>query len=97
MGVNLKKKSNTQVQKEKVIFTRNIADMFSVKPNIDITSNTSAIIEGSRGVMEYSDKLIRINLGDFSVAFLGRRLSLKCISPTSMEIEGFFTNIEFNV
>lgn len=92
-----KQSADTEMSKEKNIFTKSFADIFTEKPNIEISSNTSAIIEGSRGVMEYSDKIIRINLGDFSVAFTGRKLSLKCISPTSMEIEGFFTNIEFSV
>lgn len=90
-------KEEGEVLKEKILFTRKFLSAFSENPNIEITSNRYAIIEGSRGVMEYSDRIIRINLGDFSVAFIGRGLGLKCISPTSMEIEGFFTNIEFSV
>ena len=98
-GVNMIRKKGTETnnKKERNLFTRSFTDMFSENPNIEISSNTYAIIEGSRGVMEYSDKIIRINLGSFSVAFIGRGLSLKCISPTSLEIEGFFTDIEFSL
>ena len=95
----MKKKAqqDKEVAKQKALFSKNVMNMFSQKPNIEISSNTWAVIEGSKGVMEYSDKIIRINLGDFTVAFIGRDMSLKCISPTSMEIEGFFTNIEFSI
>lgn len=83
--------------KEKVPFRYTVKDVFAEKSNIEIVSNTSAVVEGSQGVLEYSEKLIRIALKDFSVAFIGRKLNLKCISATSLVVEGFFTNIEFSV
>ncbi len=83
--------------KERVHFKYSVSDAFKEKSNIEILSNTSAIVEGCRGVMEYSDKIIRVGLKDFSVVFLGRKLNLKYLSATSLVIEGFFTNIEFCV
>ena len=72
-------------------------DFFSEKPNIEITDNTLAIIEGCKGVLEYSDSVIRISFGNYTVAFVGRGMKLKCISPTSLEVEGFILNIEFSI
>ena len=89
--------SEKDYMKSRSSFCHNMMDIFSQKPNIEISSNTWAVIEGSKGVIEYSDKIIRINLGDFSVAFIGRGMGLKCISPTSLEVVGFFTNIEFSM
>ena len=89
--------SRDSAVKEKLSFRDSVKDVFFEKSNIEIVSNTSAVIEGSQGVLEYSEKLIRIALKDFSVAFIGRKLKLKCISATSLVVEGFFTNIEFSV
>ena len=95
MRKNVSKSNN--IPKERMPFTYNLIDVFREKSNIEIVGNTYAVIEGSKGVLEYSDKIIRIALTGFSVAFLGRRLKLKCISATSLEIEGVFTNIEFSM
>lgn len=72
-------------------------DMFCEKSNIEICDNTKATIEGCKGVVEYSETVIRISLGTYTVAFVGRGLNLKCLSPTSLVIEGFFLNVEFCV
>ena len=84
-------------EKERLFFGYSIKDVFSEKPNIEISDNTLATIEGSRGVLEYSQTLIRVNLGSYTVSFFGQRLNLKCISPTVLVVEGVFQNIEFGV
>lgn len=74
-----------------------VRDIFYDKPHLEITGNNTAVIEGSKGVLEYSDTVIRVNLGQYAVALAGRGLTLKCISPTSLVIDGFITNIEYSV
>ncbi len=74
---------------------KSIKDIFTDKPHIEIIDNKTVNIEGSKGVMEYSNKVIRVNLGEYSVVFSGRSLALRCISPTVLVIEGFILNIEF--
>ncbi len=64
-------------------------------PIIEFTGNRRATIEGSTGVLHYSGDMIRINTRRFVAAFSGRGLTLKCISPTCVIIEGFITNTEF--
>lgn len=85
------------VNKEKQGFAYTLRDVFCEKPNIEITDNTLATIEGSRGVLEYSETIIKINLGSYVAVFCGRGLTLKCISPTALVIQGVFQNIEFSV
>lgn len=62
---------------------------------IDIMSNREAIIEGCRGVLEYNEDYIRLNLGNMSVRFCGRALQLRSLSEESVIIEGFIQSIEF--
>jgi sporulation protein YqfC len=63
--------------------------------HIKINSNREAIVEECRGVAEYNENLIKINLNKMSVVFFGRNLLLKCLSPDSLIIEGFILSIEF--
>lgn len=72
-----------------------VKDLVRAAPQIELTSNKNATIEGSKGVLEYSDNMIRVGFGSYSAAFSGRGLSLKCISPTALVIDGFILNIEF--
>ncbi len=83
--------------KERLSFRDSMQELFCEKSNIEICDNTRAVIEGCRGVVEYSDTVIRISLGTYSVAFMGRGLNLKCLSSTSLIIEGFFLSVEFCV
>ena len=62
---------------------------------IELKSNREAMIEGSKGVLEYKENIIRIALKEFIVSFSGRNLKLKCISPTSLTIEGVMLGVEF--
>lgn len=83
--------------KSRLPFKDSVQELFCEKSNIEICDNTRAIIEGCKGVVEYSDTVIRVNFGTYTVAFVGRGLNLKCLSPTSLIIEGFFLNVEFCV
>lgn len=93
----MKKRDENTKLRNKLSLKGAMEDFFCEKPNIEITDNTSAIVEGCKGVVEYSETVIRISLGSYTVAFVGRGMNLKCISPTSLVVEGFFLNIEFSV
>lgn len=60
-----------------------------------ISSNREAVFEGSRGVLEYSDQTIRVNTSGFIVKFNGRGLTIRCLTESSLIIEGFITSIEY--
>lgn len=64
-------------------------------PIIEFTGDRSVIVEGSTGVLKYESEVIRINTRSMVIAFFGRGLSLKCISPTAVIIEGCITKTEF--
>ena len=83
--------------KDRLSFKDSMQELFCEKSNIEICDNTRAVVEGCKGVVEYSDTVIRISFGAYSVAFVGRGLNLKCLSSTSLITEGFFLNVEFCV
>lgn len=66
-------------------------------PNLELLGNRQITIEGSRGILKYSDDVIRINAGSMVISFFGRSLNVKCIAPDCTMVEGFVTKIEFTV
>ena len=63
-------------------------------PIIEFTGNRRALVEGSTGVLRYNDEIIKINTRMSPLTFKGRGLSINCISPTCVIIEGFIINVE---
>lgn len=66
-------------------------------PQLELLGNRQITIEGSRGILKYSDEVIRINAGSMVISFSGRNLNVKCIAPDCTMVEGFVTKIEFTV
>lgn len=71
-------------------------EFLSKKCHIELDGNTTATLEGSKGVLEYSTECIRISVENYIVSFEGKHLTLKCISPTSLTIQGSILNIGFS-
>lgn len=71
-------------------------DFLGKKCHIELDSNSSATLEGSKGVLEYSTECIRISVENFIVSFKGNNLTLKCISPTALTIHGSILEINFS-
>lgn len=64
-------------------------------PIIEFTGDRSVLVEGSTGVLKYDSEVVRINTRSMIIAFFGRALTLKCISPTAVIIDGYITKTEF--
>lgn len=52
-------------------------------------------VENHKGIVEYSEELIRINTGDCIMKISGRNLTIKTILQEEITITGELTNIEF--
>lgn len=59
-------------------------------------SNTCAMIDGCKSVAEYSDGIIRLNLGNKTVSVVGNDLVIRCFSCNQVTINGYIRVIEFN-
>lgn len=62
---------------------------------IEMISNYCALIDGCRGIMEYDDSVIKLNLGKLNVAFRGTSLTIKSLSMEQTMVEGFIAVVEF--
>ena len=63
--------------------------------HMEISSNREVILEGNKGILEYSETGIKLLGGKFVVAFCGRGLHITCISESDVVIRGFITSIEY--
>lgn len=66
-------------------------------PSLEFVGNREVIIEGSKGVLLYSQEKIRINTISMVLEFSGRNLNLKCISDSALIIDGFIFDVSFCV
>lgn len=72
-----------------------ILDNTLLTTQIEITSNNHAIIQGSRGVIEYDQNMIRINLNSKEIQFWGDNFLIEYLSNDCIEIRGEIIKIEF--
>lgn len=92
-------------KKDKKHFNKNIKNIkSSIKlpecalpdfSHFEINSNKEVIVEGCKGILQYDENIIRVNMGKMVTSFCGRNLSLKCLDSDSLVIIGFITSIEF--
>ncbi len=84
-----KKRSDNKAQHNAV------RELFCELPQLQFDFNKEVIIEGSKGVLEYTKELIRVNTIGGMLCFYGRNLNLKCISPSELIINGYIEKVEF--
>lgn len=66
-------------------------------PCVEFSGNREVVIEGSKGVLEYSTDCVRVNTACMVITLNGRELNLRCISDSALIIDGFITSVEFTV
>ena len=94
MGLWGEKKKNKKMSKkifEKINLPLEATADFS---HFEMNSNKEVIIEGSKGILQYDENVIKINMGKMVTMFCGRNLSLKCLDVDSLIISGFIISIE---
>ena len=65
-------------------------------PIVNITGQNEACIENYRGILEYTDKLIRIQTKLGKIHVIGRSLQIEYYTNDEMKITGHITIIEFH-
>ena len=69
---------------------------FNGYAQIELTSNEEAVIDGCKGIIEYSEEKIALNLGNTCAEFRGKRLEMKIFEYEQTVITGKFTSICFS-
>ncbi len=64
-------------------------------PLISVTGREELIIENFKGILEYSDKKIRINTKSGIIKITGKNLLLGQITSECLSIKGTLCSIEF--
>ena len=64
-------------------------------PLVTVTGQNEACIENYRGILEYTDKLIRIQTKLGKIHVIGRGLQIEYYTNDEMKIVGHITTIEF--
>ena len=64
---------------------------------IILTSNKEVIVDSCKGILEYSDNLIRFNCGNLVVKIRGENLELSSLTPEQGIVRGWIFAVEFEV
>lgn len=64
--------------------------------HIELHANREAVIDGCRGIIDYSEDAVRMNVGSGSVTFFGRNLMLKNLTDREAILAGHIQRIEFD-
>lgn len=65
-------------------------------PLLTIAGQSEACIENYRGILEYTDKLIRIQTKLGKIHVIGRNLQIEFYTNDEMKVVGHITVIEFH-
>lgn len=71
-------------------------DVVLGSPLITVTGQSEACIENYRGILEYTDKLIRIQTKLGKIHVVGRKLQIEFYTNDEMKIVGHIMMIEFH-
>ncbi|HHW46535.1 MAG TPA: sporulation protein [Clostridiales bacterium] len=66
-------------------------------PHIELSTNREAVVDGCRGVIDYNEDRIKLNLGRGTVTFKGRNLQISSFNQSLAVIRGFILSLEFNM
>ena len=63
---------------------------------IELIGNEEAMIDGCKGIIEYNEDKISLNLGNVCAAFVGDELEMSSFEDEQATVKGKFLRIEFN-
>lgn len=68
---------------------------YVTNPRIELIGTNQCIVDGLKGILQYSTDKIKINLGKNSVSVLGDGLYINSFSNQGAIIEGTIISVEF--
>lgn len=70
-------------------------DPFSKLAEINLKGNREIIIDGCYGIIEYSDCLISVNIGNSTLKIMGFDFSISDYSESNITVRGNIKSIDF--
>lgn len=71
------------------------AEVYSGMAHLELSGNRELIVDGCRGVLEYDENVIRLNVGKYAVRVTGRGLTIRTLTADSAVVEGYVAAVEF--
>lgn len=70
-------------------------EALSDEPKLETLGNREIIVEGCKGVVEYSESLIKLNTGKLIMGFKGTEMLIQSFDNGVAVIKGIITEITF--
>ena len=70
-------------------------DKSGIIPALHITGIREAVIEGHKGIIEYTDKCIKLNTARFVLKLSGAELEITCVAEEYITVKGIITGVEY--
>ena len=67
----------------------------SVSGNIELFGNKQIIIDGAKGVIDYSEDFLKIDLGNICLKISGRNLVIESFIYEQIDVKGEIISLEF--
>ena len=67
----------------------------SVNGNIELYGNKQIIIDGAKGVIDYSEDFLKIDLGNICLKISGRNLVIESFIYEQIDVKGEIVTVEF--
>ena len=67
----------------------------TLKGNIELYGNKQAIIEGAKGVVDYSEDFLKIDLGNICLKITGTNLVIESFIYEQVDVKGEIVALEF--
>ena len=64
---------------------------------LEFSANREAVIEGCKGILEYSDTVVRLSVDRMVVRLRGRDLELKSMSSSTVAVRGIIASVDFTL
>ncbi len=94
----MKKKRNETSGERRKLFNESITILSSVldrQPRMEFNGNREVIIEGSTGILEYTEEVVRINTQEYVLRFQGRNMQVRAMTSDGIIISGFIQKVDF--
>ena len=63
---------------------------------IELHADREATVDGCRGILNYSDEAVRLNIGSGAVTFYGQGLTIRTLTDREAVLVGRIRRVEFN-
>jgi sporulation protein YqfC len=68
---------------------------YTNEPRLELVGNSECVVDGLKGIVEYTNEKIKINLGKYFITFFGDELYINSFSYEGAVVQGTIISLEF--